>query len=120
MLIHTGYHRKHASRVRCNEIQAPTIMPGPQRPHSDEVRGALITPWVAARICGKPLSTMSPIPIIALLRNTFHDVGFHSTRDVLRHTLYPCPPSREMSVQINVKYASTGGRQTRHRGMTSG
>jgi hypothetical protein len=37
----TGYHRKHAIRVLCNESHEPKARPGPQRRYTDEVRTAL-------------------------------------------------------------------------------
>jgi hypothetical protein len=55
----TGYHRKHAIRVLCNEARAPNARPGPPRRYTDEVRAALITLWEAAdRICGKRLKAV--------------------------------------------------------------
>src|SRR5258708_12462984 len=63
----TGYHRKHAIRVLCNEARAPKVRPGPPRRYTDEVRAALITLWEAAdRVCGKRLTAVIPTLIESL------------------------------------------------------
>ncbi|MEX3967834.1 hypothetical protein AB4Y42_37510 [Paraburkholderia sp. EG286B] len=65
----TGYHRKHAIRVLCNEVRTPKAKPGPQRRYNDEVRAALITLWEAAdRICGKRLKAVIPTLIESMAR----------------------------------------------------
>ena len=62
----TGYHRKHAIRVLCNEAQASKVRPGPPRRYTDEVRKALITRWEAAdRICRKRLKAVGHLELPA-------------------------------------------------------
>ena len=66
----TGYHRKHAIRVLCNEAQTSKARPGPHRRYDDEVRAALITLWEAAdRICGKRLKAVIPTLIESMTRH---------------------------------------------------
>jgi hypothetical protein len=65
-----GYHRKHAIRVLCRELQTPRAKPGPLRRYDDEVRAALITLWEAAdRICGKRLKALIPTLIDSMTRH---------------------------------------------------
>ncbi|WP_439896797.1 Tn3 family transposase [Burkholderia ubonensis] len=65
----TGYHRKHAIRVLCNEVRVRKAKPGPKRLYDDEVRAVLITLWEAAdRICGKRLRAVIPTLIESMTR----------------------------------------------------
>jgi hypothetical protein len=79
----TGYHRKHAIRVLCNEVHAPKTKPGPPRRYTEEVRAVLITLWEAAdRICGKRLKAVIPTLIESMTR-----YGHLSLSDELRERL---------------------------------
>ncbi|MCX5544216.1 IS630 family transposase [Paraburkholderia sp. CNPSo 3076] len=94
----TGYHRKHAIRVLCNEVRTPKAKPGPQRRYNDEMRAALITLWeVADRICGKRLKAVIPTLIESMAR-----YGHLSQTAVTRiWRAFGLPPHRQETFKLS-------------------
>jgi hypothetical protein len=109
----TGYHRKHAIRVLCNEAQAPKARPGPQRRYTDEGRAALITLWEAAdRVCGKRLKAVIPTLIESMAR-----YGHLSLSDSLRERLLGMSAATIDRLLADVREQAFGGQRKRAGGV---
>ncbi|MFM0515120.1 hypothetical protein [Paraburkholderia sp. RL17-373-BIF-A] len=109
----TGYHRKHAIRVLCNEARASKARPGPPRRYTDEVRAALITLWEAAdRICGKRLKAVIPTLVESMTR-----YGHLSLSDGLRERLLGISAATIDRLLADVREQAFGGRRKRAGGV---
>jgi hypothetical protein len=109
----TGYHRKHAIRVLCNEAQTSKARPGPPRRYTDEVRAALITLWEAAdRICGKRLKAVIPTLLESMTR-----YGHLSLSDGLRERLLGISPATIDRLLADVREQAFGGQRKRAGGV---
>lgn len=111
----TGYHRKHAIRVLCNEAQTSKARPGPPRRYTDEVRAALITLWEAAdRICGKRLKAVIPTLLESMTR-----YGHLSLSDGLRERLLGISPATIDRLLADVREQAFGGQRKRAGGLAT-
>jgi hypothetical protein len=109
----TGYHRKHAIRVLCNEAQTSKARPGPPRRYTDEVRAALITLWEAAdRICGKRLKAVIPTLLESMTR-----YGHLSLSDGLRERLLGISAATIDRLLADVREQAFGGQRKRAGGV---
>jgi hypothetical protein len=109
----TGYHRKHAIRVLCNEKRASKARRGPPRHYTDEVREALITIWESAdRICGKRLKAVIPILLEAMTR-----YGYLSLSDELHEKLLDISAATIDRLLADVREQAFGGHRKRVEGV---
>lgn len=71
----TGYHRKHAIRVLCEEVTKTSAARARNRLYDEAVRQALTILWEAAdRVCGKRLKALIPLLVDAMERHGHLDL----------------------------------------------
>ena len=81
----TGYHRKHAIRVLCDEVTKTSAAPARNRLYDEAVRQALTMLWEAAdRVCGKRLKALIPLLVDAMERHGHLDLDPVIRRKVLQ------------------------------------